>query len=61
MLSFSNSFEFVSLSTRGPSFLLNVLRLKVKLERTAFSKSFCQFWDRFRNVCEDDTLHCVSV
>ena len=28
MLSFSNSFEFASLSTRGPNFLLNVLRLK---------------------------------
>ena len=31
MLSFSNSFEFVSLNTQGPSFLLKVLRLKVKL------------------------------
>ena len=29
MLSFSNSFEFASLSIRGPNFLLNVLRLKV--------------------------------
>ena len=63
MLSFFNSFEFVSFNTRGPNFLLKVLRLKVKLERTAFSKSFCQFWDRFRKmeVFEDDTLHCLSV
>lgn len=50
MLSFSNSFEFASLSTLGLNFLLNVLRLKVKLEKTAFSKSFCQFWDRFRKM-----------
>ena len=50
MLSFSNSFEFVSLNTRGPNFLLKVSRLKAKLERTAFSKSFCQFWDRSRKM-----------
>ena len=50
MLSFSNSFEFASLSRWGRNFLSNVWRLKVKLERSAFSKSFCQFWDRFRKM-----------
>ena len=50
MLSFSNSFEFASLSRWGRTFLSNVWRLKVKLERSAFSKSFCQFWDRFRKM-----------
>ena len=35
MLSFSNSFEFASLSTRGPNFLLNVLRLKSQVGMNA--------------------------
>lgn len=50
MLSISNSFLFAFLSTQCPKFLLNVLRLIVKLERTTFSKSFFQFWDRFRKM-----------